>query len=287
MDRSGKLPLATPDELPAPLAGEWGRQKHLRAWIFAEIFAKGMRKIPVRVYLDLFSSAGKWRTRGKPEEWNLGSALLALNIEVPFSHYIFCDESEENIRALRARVQAEHPGTNAQYFTGQAERLVDDIIAALPRGSRRLTFCLVDPWDLSLDFSLIRALAQGGGPIDFMVLIAAQMDGQRNLTSYESFTNRKIDRFLNDPHWRDDWERCKEAGEGFAHFLVRRFTDSMVGLGYIRPEQRDIHTVRLPQRGTPIYVLAFYSKHPLGYKFWREALKYAPEQADFLDQLGD
>ena len=59
-----KLPPATPDDLHTPEVGEWGRQKYLRLWIYADIFSQGMKNaFEHRVYIDLFSGAGMARIR--------------------------------------------------------------------------------------------------------------------------------------------------------------------------------------------------------------------------------
>ena len=47
----------------------------------------------------------------------------------------------------------------------------------------------------------------------------------------------------------------------------------MAGLGYLRPQDR--HHRRITAEGTNVlqYVLAYYSRHPLGQRFWEETLR--------------
>jgi hypothetical protein len=85
---------------------------------------------------------------------------------------------------------------------------------------------------------------------------------------------------LNDAEWRAKWREAEAAGKGIQWFLVERFTEAMASIGYARPQPSDVYTVR--NGGVPLYYLAFYSRHALGYKFWRGSLKYSTPQRDLF-----
>jgi three-Cys-motif partner protein len=275
-----KLPPATPDDLVHSETREWSQQKHLRLYHYLSIFGTGIRdRFPSRVYVDLYSGAGKARVR-ETGELVLGSPLLALSIRDPFSKYILCEEDERLADALRERCRREHPGADVSVLTGDAAALVPAILRELPADRGSLSFCFVDPYDLGFDFSTIARLA-AGRRMDFLFLLASQMDGQRNLSNYLRVENRKIERLLDDPGWRDRWREAEAAGAGIQWFLVERFTEAMAAIGYARPEPGDFYRVE-SERGVPLYYLAFYSRHPLGYKFWRESLKYSTVQRDLF-----
>jgi three-Cys-motif partner protein len=191
-----KLPVATPDDLPESRTGEWSLEKHLRLFLYLDIFGTGIKdSFANRVYLDLYSGAGKARVT-QTGELVLGSPLLALSIRDPFTKYVFCEENELFAEALRERCHRDHPAANAVVLRGDAGALVPDILRELPSGRDTLFFCFVDPFDLGFDFRMIERLA-AGRKMDFLFLLASQMDAQRNLANYLRLDNHKIERVLN------------------------------------------------------------------------------------------
>lgn len=275
-----KLPVATPDDLPESKTREWSLQKHLRLFHYLSIFGTGIKdSFAHRVYVDLYSGAGKARVQ-ETGELVLGSPLLALSIRDPFTKYVFCEEVESFAGALRERCRREFPSAQAVVLQGDAGALVPDILRELPAGRNTLFFCFVDPYDLGFDFQMIEQLA-AGRRMDFLFLLASQMDAQRNLSNYLQPKNRKIERLLKDPDWRVRWKEAEAAGAGIQWFLVDRFTEAMASIGYARPNPSDVYRVE-SDRSVPLYYLAFYSRHPLGYKFWRQSLKYSTPQRDLF-----
>lgn len=275
-----KLPLATPDDLLLSVTREWSQQKHLRLYHYLNIFGTGIKdRFTNRVYIDLYAGAGKARIK-ETGELVLGSPLLALSIRDPFTKYIFCEADQSLADALRERCSREYPTADVVVLTGDAAALVPAILRELPAGHDTLSFCFVDPYDLGFDFEMIKRLAVGRR-MDFLFLLASQMDGQRNLVNYLRPENQKIERLLNDLDWREHWRVAEAAGAGIQWFLVERFTEAMAAINYARPEPGDFYKVE-SERGVPLYYLAFYSRHPLGYKFWRQSLKYSTPQRDLF-----
>lgn len=277
-----KLPPPTDDDLHTPTVGEWGRQKYLRLWNYADIFSQGMKKsYEHRVYIDLFAGAGKARIR-ETGELVLGSPLLALSVASPFTRYIFCEKDERNVAALRARVERDFSWADVRIIHSPVESAVDQILAHLPPAGPTLDFCFADPFDLEFDSRIVERLSRGRR-MDFLILLAAQMDGQRNLSNYLNPANAKIERLLNDPEWRARWEMARKRGMKFQWFLVEEYYNAMERIGYTRPRSSDAHKVETESGSVPLYYLLFFSRHPLGYKFWREALKYSEPQRSLFD----
>ena len=207
----------------------------------------------------------------------LGSPLLALSVAEPFTRYIFCDKDERNIEALRARVERDFAWADARFVNAPGVGAVDEIISHLPRGTSTLNFCFADPFDLEFDFRIVERLARGR-KMDFLTLLAAQMDGQRNVANYLGPSNTRIERLLNEPDWRAKWDAARKAGAKFQWFLVEEYYNAMERIDYTRPKPSDAHKVETESRSVPLYYLLFFSRHVLGYKFWREALKYSDSQ---------
>jgi hypothetical protein len=64
----------------------------------------------------------------------------------------------------------------------------------------------------------------------------------------------------------------------FRRFLAERFARQMTTLNYLQAGLETMLEVRSDEQNLPLYHLAFFSKHPRGYQFWKEACKYDTDQ---------
>ena len=259
---------AEPDNLYTPLVGQWSEEKYMLLANYAQVFATSMKdKWEDRVYVDLFAGAGQARIRDSTREV-LCSPMLALSVDHPFDHYIFCDADHKCIDALQSRVLRKAPNARVEYVTEDANEVVDEILKRIPQYSKEhkvLTFCFVDPYSLSnLRFETIRKLATRF--VDFLVHLPA-MDPIRNEALY-SADNDTVDRFLGDSSWRAVWEDEK-ARCSFPFFIAQQFNIRMKTLGYAEGIKDSVF-VRSTSKNLPLYRLGFFTRHPLGTKFWKE-----------------
>jgi three-Cys-motif partner protein len=271
------------DGLPTPEIGPWGEEKYRHVQLYASLFVKSMRtKWDDLVYLDLFAGSGRSRIRGTARIVS-ASPLLILGVAEVFDKYIFCEGNKSNADALEKRCQREFPDRNIRVISGDANALVERIIAEMPRpGKNRkaLGFCFLDPFHMqNLYFTTIETLSQRF--MDFLVLIPSSMDANRNERNYVRSRNRTLENFVGNPNWRIRWEKEKSSGKSFDHFVVEEFGRSMHKLGYIDPGLKEAILIRSDDKNLPLYRLALYSKHKLGPKFWKETKKYSDPQTGF------
>jgi three-Cys-motif partner protein len=280
-----RLPDFKQDGLITPEVGEWGQEKYLRVWMYDELFATGMKKKwPTRVYIDLFSGAGaaRLRTSGRRVP---GSPLLALQLQDPFDRYIFCEQDEEKMDALQRRVAHVAPGADVRFVPGDVNARVDEVESHIPTGKGVLTFCFVDPYSLRIRFHTLKRLSTGR-PMDFLVLLALQMDARRNFDRYVAEETSKLDAFLGNGTWRDRWKAAERGKSYLIQFLAEEYTRSMEQMGYLSNSTDRMYLVKTDEKRLPIYYLAFFSKHKRGYEFWDQVLKYSTEQTSLLTGLG-
>jgi hypothetical protein len=114
--------------------------------------------------------------------------------------------------------------------------------------------------------------------MDFLILLAAQMDGQRNEANYVNPASTKVERLLGDPQWRETWRAAKWDGAGFQQFLMLQYRAAMERIGYQRLKDSDVYRVRTESGQVPLYYLLFFSKSERGYHFWRQTMKYSDTQ---------
>jgi three-Cys-motif partner protein len=273
------------DRLITPDVGVWNEQKYKLVAYYASIFASSMKnKWNCRTYIDLFAGSGRSRLRESGDIVD-SSAILSLRIDNPFDKYIFCDIDHEKIYSLRTRVEREFPGAPVEYIVGDINISIDAIKAAIPQHDadhKVLSFCFADPYNLgNLCFPTIRSLSEKF--IDFLVLIATDMDANRNEETYTQADNEAIQYFLDNKDWRDDWEKAKGKGQKFGLFIFNSFSKQMETLNYKPFEAKDSLLVRNYQKNAPLYRLALYSRHTLGGPFFKKAKKYVDPQIDLFE----
>jgi hypothetical protein len=78
----------------------------------------------------------------------------------------------------------------------------------------------VDPYDCDIRHKTLRKLATAAHGVDFVCLLAFQMDAKRNVAHCLHPENDKIDAMLGNRNWRARWEGELLKGTDFARFLA-------------------------------------------------------------------
>ena len=152
------------DGLPCAEVGAWAEDKYKLVSLYDSLFSTGIKnKWDSRIYIDLYSGPGVARVKDTNRLlW--GSPLLALKVRDPFDRYIFCESDPLYLDGLRNRVaRLATQRADVTFIAGDCNERVEEICAQIPRFShnhRVLSFCFVDPYDLSIRFSTIRRLSE-------------------------------------------------------------------------------------------------------------------------------
>jgi len=266
------------DGLYIPKVGPWAENKYEILHHYNHMFSTGMKNLfNKRIYIDLFSSAGIAKIRNS-NRFVLTSSLIALNLPDPYDHYVYCDIDEKCISALSQRVERYLPSKKANYVKGDCNEKVSEILSLLPKPSKSntvLTFCVVDPYNLGINFETMRALNKYR--MDFLVLLS-WMDANRNEYIYIKPTEKRIDDFLGDMEWREKWTILKKENYDFRKFLAEEFVNRMMTLGYPDTALKTMFEIRSTAKNLSLYHLAFFSKSKRGYDFWNKARFGGPRQ---------
>lgn len=255
-----------PDEYYTPEIKRHSLEKIRLHNRYAAVFAGAMHnKWPQLAYVGLYSGAGHARVVGSTDTVET-SALAVLRQQPAFTDYIFVDSDPRCVEALRHRSAPLARGARVTVLEADVNASPSLVKEALPRYSRDrglLSFCFIDPFDLQLRFDTIRRLATL--KMDFLVLLMLGVDGRRNFNRYFNDTaSTRIGNFIDLPNWRAEFgPRDKPV-----HFMLQSFDAAMQRIGYLSAAE-DAHFVHVAGMGVLQYVLAFYSQHPLGQKFWR------------------
>src|SRR5665647_2739256 len=175
----------------------WAEEKYRLLALYYKLFSGGMKnKWDQRVYIDLYAGGGFSHVQGT-RTFLKGSPIIALTVGCPFDKYIFSEENEELLAALRARSERIAPLANVSYIPGKCDANIDEICGAIPKGSsdnRVLSLCMVDPFDFGIKFDTLKRLSRVY--IDFVMLLAIGMDANRNYDHYVEGDSPKIDEAL-------------------------------------------------------------------------------------------
>lgn len=283
-----KYLLPEDDGLPARDSGEWVKEKLFYVQRYIDTFETAMRNKSWRRrnYIDLFAGPGKCNIRGT-NEYILGSPLLALKTQYPFTDYYFGDVVKENIDHLKERSNDSNIHQNhIHYLVGDANQKVQEVVTEIEQFDRVfikgvgscLNLAFLDPEGLELEWATVAAL----GKMRTMDLIIhySQNGLTRNLDRcFSTNEDTVIDRFFGDRVWRDVYKKALSKKEtiGIHRALIDYYKARLSKLGYvvINDQQQTVREplIRSSGRNAPLYRLIFASKHPLGNKIWNEVTK--------------
>jgi three-Cys-motif partner protein len=277
MNDEGYLGGLADDGLYTPEIKPHSIQKLRRHNYVARMFATGMKdRWTHRAYVGLYCGAGRAK-RSDTGEIIETTTMSVLRLPDPFTHYVFVDEDPRCTDALTQRSASLPAAARAKIITGDVNLKTDEIKRALPSYSKKetlLSFCFVDPFDVTLRFETIRSLATY--QMDFLVLLALGFDLRRNLRRhYEPESDTRIADLIHCPTWRDEY---RHSGKKITRFVLDKFDAAMVGLGYLSSNQA--HPVKVSGGGVLLYYLVYYSKHQLGLTFWKSTLKGVSGQGE-------
>jgi len=268
----------TPDNLVIDEVRKWSLEKFRLVGNYCNIFTNGMKyKWNQLVYIDLFAGSGYVKIK-ETGEFYLNSAIVAMSIHTPFTKYILCEQDEERCNALTTRIKRDFSHLNCTVIRGDSNLNVQSILSEIPRYSKSnkvLSFCFVDPYNLNFSFSTINEL--GKSIMDFLILQALHMDGNRNVEKYLHDENTRIADYLGLPEWREQFENNGIVNKkDIVKFLAYSYQSQMEKLGY--KSEMNMHQIRSNDKNLPLYYLAFYSKHDKGHKFFQEVEKRVNSQ---------
>lgn len=265
------------DGLQVRDSGPWAQAKldYLNRYI--NVFETSMRnKWPRRNYIDLLAGPGKNRIR-ETGEILLGSPLLALTTQFPFTSFYFVDKDPDNVSALTTRASASALVSHVKTYTGDCNVVVNDIVAELKRVEREsLNLAFLDPEGLELSWATVSRLASIK-KMDLIINYPRVGLSRFMKKAAESELDTGIDRYFGDRTWRDLYKEHQRASHFPLHrHLINMYKEKLKTLGYeevrLDDELGDEPLMR-NKKQAPLYHLLFASKSSLGVEFWRAVTK--------------
>lgn len=246
------------DGLPALSVGPWWAEKHHYIRRYQDIFSTGMaNKWPNRYYVDLFAGPGRCVIQKTGEEID-GSPLVAALGKKPFAHYYFNEQNPALADALKTRFES--ISKNGNYYTGDANDKIDDVLVDLPDARTSLGLAFLDPFGWELNFKTIEKLSRNRR-IDLMITFHT---GQ--LRRWADSRPELLDNFFGREAWRDEY-RKQRTGPRQERALLDAYESGLNAIGYKSTDDEIIVTTASRRL---LYHLVFASKDPKGKEFWRK-----------------
>ena len=248
------------DGLVVRPSGIWIRQKYYYLKRYLDIFSKGMKNRWKEnlTYIDLFTGPGRCLIEATNKEED-GSPLIALQYD--FKKYIFVEESEELIEALKTRCKNSPKFSKIEFLEGDCNSVVDKIIPQVDPVGLNLVF--IDPTGIDIHYKTIERIVKEKRA-DLLINVQFGMDITRNFLAYKKKgNNSKLGLFLGG---NVDWDKLKNPQDA-----VKLYKERIKELGYQTAEFKDI-TIK-NTLNAPMYFLLFASKNPKGLHFWKEITK--------------
>ena len=104
------------------------------------------------------------------------------------------------------------------------------------------------------------------------------MGAKRNFHNYVTERSKVIELFIDNKEWREPFMNKVIRKEDFISFIANTYDENMIRLGYQIKNEGLKPKVDADQYRLSLYYLAFYSKNPLGNKFFSQIQKYNIEQ---------
>ena len=237
-----KYLLSENDGLLTRPSGKYAKKKLFYLQKYIATFEKSMRDKSWRKrnFIDLFSGPGKCAIRGT-KEIVLGSPLLALTTEHPFTDYYFVDLDDKNIEALEIRSQASGiPQDRIHFSTGNANEKVLDIVTEIQNIDNEyragiwssLNLAFLDPEGFELQWDTVAKLAEIN-KMDLIIHYSQQGVERMAEIALRSRKETAIDKFFGDLEWRRIFATCKDDPTGIHRPLIDYYKSKLKDLGYV------------------------------------------------------
>ncbi len=209
------------------------------------------------VFVDLYSGSGLYSI-GHQKQLFPSAALASLQYELPVSKWIFCEQSSENAKALKIRVNKYFRGKNVVIFESKPEQLIDKFRSYVPqsKGAYKVAvFCVVDPFSIDIPFTTLDKLNDLG--FSFLIPYTFSLSGRLDYNFYMKEQRERLNKYLGGFR---DIEKLEDVKSNFEFYkkLVKIQQNNMLMLGL--NTTLSVHKLSSGLMEMPLYHMGFYSK---------------------------
>ena len=193
------------EQHPCDEIGYWSEVKLDITREYAKAYSTILTGKFYHLYIDAFAGAGVHLSR-RTGGFVAGSPLNALEVTPPFREYHLIDLDGDKAKRLR-ELAVQYQDRNVTVYEGDCnDVLLDKVFPRVKWGDYRRALCLLDPYDIGLDWEVVQR-AGCMKTIDLFLNFMV-MDANRNVlwhdpqrVSPEQLA--RMDRFWGDRSWHD------------------------------------------------------------------------------------
>ena len=185
--------------------GDWSQIKHEILEKYAQAYTTIVTKqafIKKVLYIDAYAGTGYAVDKGTGQQLR-GSALRAMNVTPPFDELHFVEQEEDKADVLE---QATRADSRVTVHRGDGIATTTSLLERAKFKDYRRALCLLDPYDLSVPWSLVEMIGKMGSVeifYNFMI-----MDANRNVlwsrpAEVPAERLAKMDLVWGDRSWQD------------------------------------------------------------------------------------
>lgn len=185
------------------------------------------------VYIDAFCGSGTYKLRGA-RDFTEGSALQAIDLTRPFTHYHFIEKSKKSLANLSKQIELRDFSRSVTYHVGDVNNLLPPVVSSIKSKQRAVIFA--DPYGMQLNWQTVATIAKVPR-CDFWLLVptsallrVATKDPKRRTTAWD----KRLDNFMGERDWRTRWYESTGQANLFdsADEVVRTATLDRVTLDF-------------------------------------------------------
>jgi len=268
--------------------GPWAKEKldALRQYLsfYTTVLKKQGRWLKGTIFVDAFAGPGSSPIRSKaksdlpsffeqPEEqieFVNGSPRVALDIDTPFSAYVFIEKSAKRITELKALKEEYGTTRDITVVEGDANKALMDWLSSGIDWKKHRAVVFIDPFGMQVAWSTIEALAATGA-IEVIINFPLDMAIQRLLKKSGDIPEswqKSLDTSFGSTEWRNlvyeetedlfGAKTQKKADSGFR--LLGWYSERLKkAFGHVSSPRMIKNT-----RGLPLYYLIWAGPHPKG-----------------------
>lgn len=244
-------------------------EKYLRA------YQKALRKFDFeKVYIDAFAGTGEIPGSKPGSEEGLfdhhqvqdvivGSAVRALELEIPFDRYIFIDQKPDNLDELASRLKGHSNFSRCEFVDKDANLALPQLCSRFNwRRTRAVTF--LDPFGNQVAWETVEALSKTN--TDLWYLFPSGIGVFRQISkggTVHSTHEASLDRLFGTREWRNAFLKVERSEDLFGHADRReRVVTPEIAASYMQKRMSDIFAGVLPEK-LPLGKHAYPSFHLL------------------------
>lgn len=266
--------------------GDWTSEKLERVRKYLPAYTTALKNQGFRlIYVDAFAGAGYCPLPQDCSEGDLlfpefseeetqrfiaGSARLALQVEPPFSEYLFIERSGRNVADLE-QLKSDFPQRIVRVSHGDANEQLKGFCANLRSMERAVVF--LDPYGMQVNWDTLRAIA-GTKAVDLWYLfpLVAVNRCLRRDGRIDETVRQRLDQLFGNSDWYDVFYQTNESlGLFGSETSTSKVADFQAVSDYLvsrlKSEFAGVAKNPLPllnSKNNPLYLLCFACANPTG-----------------------